>query len=102
MKILIDLKTFYRHVKVEADLDRNVVMINNEKVKIDANNFAKRILNIVDNWRESYYGNLIDGDKFLIKIQEGNLQKFYHGQGNYPLNYGDFKRLIGEISGAKL
>lgn len=102
MKILIDLKTFYSHVKVEADIDKNVVMVNNEKVKIDANNFAKRILNIVDNWRENYYGNLLDSDSYQITIQEGNLQKFYHGQGNYPLNYGDFKRLIGEISGAKL
>ncbi len=102
MKIFIDLKTFYRHVKVEADLDRNVVMINNEKAKIDANNFAKKILNIVANWQENYYGNLLDSDSYQITIQEGNLQKFYHGQGNYPLNYGDFKRLIGEISGARI
>ena len=102
MKILIDLKTFYSHVKVEADLDKNELIVNNIKTKIDANNFAKKILSIVANWQENYYGNLLDSDSYQITIQEGNLQKFYHGQGNYPLNYGDFKRLIGEISGARI
>ena len=102
MKILIDLKTFYSHVKVEADLNKNELIVNNIKTKVNANNFAKKILNIVANWQENYYGNLLDSDSYQITIQEGNLQKCYKGQGKYPLNYGDFKRLIGEISGARI
>lgn len=102
MKIFIDLKTFYNHVKVEADLNKNELIVNNIKTKVNANNFAKKILNIVANWQENYYGNFLDSDSYQITIQEGNLQKCYKGQGKYPLNYGDFKRLIGEISGARI
>lgn len=102
MKIYVKLTTFFRHVQIKADLDKNVVLVKKKKTEIDAKDFATRLLYIIEDWKEKNTGDLIDSDEYEIKIQDGDTITNYYGKGSYPLNYGDFKRLIGEISGARI
>lgn len=53
-------------------------------------------LRIIRNWQRDYSGNIIDGERFIIKIIYNNQEEVIKGSGKYPDNYIEFKNFLEE------
>ncbi len=103
MKILIQLKSFYYYNEIQIDVEKEKMWVNNKEIKIDINKFISRLFFITASWKNEYNGNLLDSEEFDIFISDGkNINKRYHGKGQYPINYMDFKNLLAEIENVEL
>lgn len=82
---------------IYIDVKNQIVKFNNKEKKIEEN-FIDELIRIIRCWDNEYYGNnIIDSEKFLIKIITDNSTDIIKGNGKYPENYYVFKKLIGEL-----
>ena len=72
-------------------------IIVNERIDFISQNKIDDLLRIIRLWKNQYFGNLIDGESFFIKVNmDGNLE-IIEGHGKYPNNYLNFKEWISDF-----
>ena len=75
----------------------------NNKVIIDENESSisqaeiDELIRIIRNWKEKYTGNIIDSEKFTIKINTNDGVEIIKGESGYPQNYSAFKDWVGSL-----
>ena len=80
-----------------CNLKDKTAMKNKEKIKLDVDTFANRLLKIISNWKELYYDKHVRGGIcYTIIIKENGNEKKYTLQNAYPKNFGDFEMLMEE------
>lgn len=85
-------------IEILIDVKNNLLTINN-KTKEISNEKIYDLLRIIRNWNNYYKkSNLIDNEKFIIKIISQGLTNSFIGDGTYPDNYIEFKNWVGEIN----
>lgn len=98
MKIKIILKSNFEILKIECDTNTNKFLVNNIQKNINAYEFADKICGIVLGWKNEYNGpQILDGESFIIEIQEDNKTNSYTGFNAFPQNYNKFLKLIMEV-----
>lgn len=84
-------------IEILIDIKNNLVTINNKQKNI-SNEKIYELFRIIRNWKDFYESsNIIDSEKFTIKIISQNTVDTIIGDGTYPDNYMEFKNWVGNI-----
>lgn len=95
--IEINLSKIGMVINILIDVKNNLMFINNIR-KVILNEKINEFFRIIRNWEENYESsNLIDSERFSIKIVSGDVVDTIACNGTYPNNYIEFKRWIEDI-----
>ena len=95
----IKISTFnvYERTTIHIGIKEKQVFINEQRKDINDNKINE-LFNIIREWKDMYYGGVLDAEKFSIKLISNNqIVKQYSGSGDYPYNYNEFKNWISDI-----
>ena len=74
-----------------------VCYINNKKYLVD-DLFLKQLKDILYTFKNEYgTSQQIDAEEFIIKVSSSGREDIYHGKGVFPVNYHEFKKLLGDV-----
>ena len=99
MQIYIKIMNLVGVSNIFGDDNAEIVEVNGDKVDVDAREFVGQMSLVLSSWKEKYINNLIlDGEEYRVKIvnDEGE-ERMLYGKNAFPENYGEFKKLIGEV-----
>lgn len=96
--IEIFINSIGNKLDILIDTKNNKIMINNKEKNITKEKIDD-LLRIIRTWEPIYKKktNLIDSEKFLIKINTNEGIDIIKGEGNFPENYITFKKWLGEF-----
>ena len=95
--IEICINNLYSEIILFIDVKNSLVRFLNKEKKIERD-LIDELVRIIRNWdREYHKSNIIDSERFLIKITTNNGVDIIKGSGIYPDNYNAFKELVGKI-----
>lgn len=98
MKIKIIIKSAFERQEIEIDTKTNTCLLNGSKKVINTYDFADKLCLLVLGWNSEYVNeNIIDGESFLVEIEDENTTKKYVGKNAYPYNYNKFLKLVMEV-----
>jgi len=98
MKVTIKLINRLTEMTIIADDEKNEVLVNGNLVLINAQKFVSQISILTSSWQPTYINNaVIDGEEFMVKLQNQNKVKTYTGKNKFPINYSKFLSLISEV-----
>lgn len=76
-----------------------ICYINDKKYSVD-DFFLKQLKDVLYTFKNEYGSSQqIDAEEFTIKVYSQGVEDVYHGKGVFPVNYFEFKRLLGDING---
>ena len=78
--------------------EENLVLLNNQKINVNAKELANKILNITLSWSGEYNSCGLDGEEFNLKIEHDGYTKVVNGSINMPPRYSELKELIKELN----
>ena len=73
--------------------------IKKGKIETINKNYIDKLLNIICLWKKEYKDNIIDGEKYEIKIYTSKGIDIYKGINNNQIGYNEFIKLVGELYG---
>ena len=95
--IEICINNLYSEIILFIDVKNNLVRFLNKEKKIERD-LIDELIRTIRNWDKEYHkSNIIDSERFLIKITTNNGVDTIKGSGVYPDNYNTFKELVGKI-----
>ena len=94
--IEIEINSIGYSETVYIDVKNNKVLVNNIEKTISKSKIDE-LIRIIRNWKEEYLGNIIDSERFMIKINTNDGTDIIKGNGCYPENYSAFKEWIGSL-----
>ncbi|MBQ8192951.1 MAG: hypothetical protein IJZ46_02655 [Bacilli bacterium] len=95
--IKISIFNIYERIIIYIGVKEKQIYINEKIKEINANKIND-LLNIIKEWKDTYYSSVLDAEKFSIKLIFNNqIVNQYIGSGNYPYNYNEFKNWISDI-----
>ncbi len=98
MKIKIKIFSPRTIINLKLDGEKEFIEFNGRELNKNVEDYINRILNIVSSWQNSYYNPMIlDSENFEVEIIKNKETKKFGGAGNFPENYAELKKLIGEI-----
>ena len=76
-----------------------ICYMNDRKYFVD-DFFLKQLKDVLYTFKNEYGSSQqIDAEEFTIKVYSQGVEDVYHGKGVFPVNYFEFKRLLGDING---
>lgn len=99
MKIEIQINNMYNNLEIYIDYDNNKIKINNIKKDISRDKIDD-LIRIIRTWKSTYENNfnMVDREKFRIKVITDEGIDTFEGNGTYPDNYSLFKDWISDIN----
>ena len=98
VKIEFGYYTIYKKVNIKVDVDKNLVIVNNNTSDADAKSLSKKILQIVSSWKEDMINkDVLDGLNYYVNIQKDKKITKYEGANLFPENFDKFFKLIQEV-----
>lgn len=99
MKIEIQINNMYNNLEIYIDYDNNKIKINNIKKDISRDKIDY-LIRIIRTWKSTYENNfnMVDREKFRIKVITDEGIDTFEGNGTYPDNYNLFKDWISDIN----
>ena len=95
--VLIKIKNMFSSTKIQIDSKVQKMWINYKEVNTNLDKFLSRLFAITASWEGEYYKDVLDAEEFLLCISDGQKTQKCHFKGEYPINYGDIKKLISEV-----
>lgn len=87
----------FERTMIHVGIKEKQIFVNEQRKEITIDKINE-LFNIIKEWKDSYYGGVLDAEKFSIKLISNNqIVKEYSGNGNYPNNYNEFKSWISDI-----
>ena len=93
--IEIHITGLNKDVLIKIDPIKKVVITPSKEYPISEEKIDT-FLRIIRIWKKEYIGNIIDGERFTIKIIYNNQEEIIKGSGAYPDNYLEFKHFLEE------
>jgi len=94
MIIEIDIYNLGSEINILIDMFGERLIVNNMMKKVTKEQIDE-LLRIIRDWKNEYgINNKIDGERFLVKIKDGDKIEIIKGEGGYPDNYHLFKEWI--------
>ena len=93
--IEINITSLDREVLIKIDPIKRIVITPSKEYSISEEKIDT-FLRIIRTWKKEYHGNIIDGERFTIKIIYNNQEEIIQGSGAYPDNYLEFKSFLEE------
>ncbi|MBR6689950.1 MAG: hypothetical protein IKL65_01295 [Bacilli bacterium] len=94
--IEISIENTNQVIYIKINVKDNLIDINNKQRNI-SNEKIEGLLRIIRTWESVYEGEIIDNEKFMIRITGEDYVDKIKGNGSYPSNYRMFKDWIGEV-----
>lgn len=96
--IEINIINIGNNKSIIVDIKNNLVLINEHKKNI-TNEKIEDLFRIIRKWDKEYpHSNIIDEEKFIIKIINKDNVDIIKSNGAHPNNYYEFKRWIGDVN----
>ncbi len=96
----IDIRIINNNKPMELSIIPNsLIYCVNENIKKIDKEYITKILNIICLWKNEYNDNLIDGEKYEIKIYTSKGIDIYKGVRSDQIGYDEFIKLVGELYG---
>ncbi len=97
MKITVIMSSMTQFKQLVLDDETKKAKLNGEKIKIDIDDFASKILSIVSSWDARMVNEFImDGQEYKVKIEKDEKTFEYYGKNKYPDNFKEFTTLLQE------
>lgn len=95
MKIEIKILSNIRAFHLKMNTDKNETYLNSCALNVDANKLATIILEIVKDWpMKSSKLRSIDGESYMVLIENLGQTRKYEGKNNFPENYSNLIKLL--------
>ena len=99
MQIQIEYNSPFDNINIFFDLNKNLFICNGKKVSKSMYEFKEILLNIIFAWDYEMINNeLKDAESYKIDLTTEDGDFHFIGQGFYPENFNDFKKLIMEVA----
>ena len=93
----ININNIWNNKNIVIDIKRNLVIIDGVSKKISDDKIDE-FFRIVRTWKNKYTkNNIIDSEKFTIRIISNHNEEIISGSGNYPNNYLELNSWVDEI-----